>query len=551
MHEQTGVVIADQLIYTRVEADYSPIGKSGFQTVYHSGLSQVVVDAIEQRVRCFDPYKEQAVRLQFFTACQNKVVLTRTISIPTDPVIVDRSYRPGAFLVHCLVLDVYDFREKLQNDPFVLFNSFDFIDSATQMVERFGELPAFIPNVPWEYPKEGRNIFSIDAIDAISLVLYLLSFDSGKNTALPVLLPVGSGEEIELLKLVFKLLPSDKRLDCLFDTQINHCSIQTDWYKVVCESPDSSGSTVKHIKQSQIAAKKYSAHELKSIYAEWLSYINDSNKQKQQKVSKLIQKAESIQQVDITLRKGGVCDLEALSQQAIREIRDARYALIKEILADRVSAALNKNLSRLIMPYILKTNSVKQLINVSITQTIDDSSFHTAIVKFLNDQDTELANEDWLAIKNFSEKTNNMYLLFLASTLSRRVDKRSRDKALKLMSKSEYRQLLKDKLGNPISPVHFVEESRLPILLHKDIINSMTDSDIIELIAQLIHIKAEAHTLTFITRIEEFDLESIQKLEKITRRRKNIPPKVSLVIKHTKSQARTNAPRRFWYFPYQ
>jgi len=547
MDKQVDVVIADQLIYTRVEADYSPIRKSGFQTVYHSGLTREIVDIIEQRVRCFGAAKADSARLQFFPACDNKVVLAHTISIQTHPEIVDRSYRPGAFLSHCLILNAQDFEKKLQNDPFALFDEFDFINSATQMVERFGKSSFLIQHVAWEYPKQHKNTFSIKPLHAVPLALYLLTADSSETNVLPVLLQVESRKEIELLKLVFQLLPYDRRQDCFFDTQINRCLTRSDWYKIICKNSSNSDTEVEHIKFSDIANKQYNTYEIKSIYTGWLSYINGSDELKQRKLHNLICQAEKIQNVDLNLRRTGVCALDALSKRSIKEIRKVRCKLVEEILDNKISSILNKKLAHLITPYILKAKN-SQLIRWSITQSIDDISLHKAIIEFLNDDDTELVDEDWMVIKKFSEKTRNMYLLFHSSTCSKRVDSRSRDKALQLMSQSEYSQLLK-KLNNPITPIHFVEESRLPMLLRKNVINLMTNDQIIELIEKFIQIKAEAYITKFVTRIEEFDIESIQSLEKLIRRNKHVAPKVILAITNAKSQIKINTSyRRWWWF---
>ena len=81
---------AAQLIYTRVEAAYSPQRRDGFQTVYRSAtLSPSDIGAIEQRIQCFQPPTSAVVRRQYFTLCTGAVVLTQTRQIETHPDIID------------------------------------------------------------------------------------------------------------------------------------------------------------------------------------------------------------------------------------------------------------------------------------------------------------------------------------------------------------------------------------------------------------------------------------------------------------------------------
>jgi hypothetical protein len=117
-----------QMIFTRVEPEYSPQHKSGFQTVYSSReLSIADVKQIERRVQCFQANDPALERWQFFTLESGLVVLTHSVTIESHPQIIDRNRRGGVFLAHCLIFRREDFQKWTHNDPFRIFDRFNFV----------------------------------------------------------------------------------------------------------------------------------------------------------------------------------------------------------------------------------------------------------------------------------------------------------------------------------------------------------------------------------------------------------------------------------------
>lgn len=126
---------ARQLVYSRVEAQYSPRSQSGYQVVYQSpDLPATDVNTIEKRVQCFQP-KSGEVRYQFFTLDSGRIVVSYSEAITDpDPEITDRNRRSGAFIAHCLILEPGEF-QKVRNDPFAILDQSQlFIKDVNEMI---------------------------------------------------------------------------------------------------------------------------------------------------------------------------------------------------------------------------------------------------------------------------------------------------------------------------------------------------------------------------------------------------------------------------------
>jgi hypothetical protein len=135
---------AAQLLFSRVEPEYSPKKRSGYQVVYASpNLKADEITLIEKRVQCFQP-KEGQTRRQFFILPAGQAVLTlSTLIDDPDPNVIDRSRRPGAFIAHAHVLSPAYF-SAMRCDPFNLFQAHTssspfFIDTVEDLVDEISE----------------------------------------------------------------------------------------------------------------------------------------------------------------------------------------------------------------------------------------------------------------------------------------------------------------------------------------------------------------------------------------------------------------------------
>lgn len=250
------MLAADQLLYGRVEADYSPRRVDGYQVVYRSaGVTEPEVRAVEAAVKAFAPAEAGDVRLQFFWLPTGRCALTHSVAIDPHPEYVDHNQRGGAFLAHCLVLSEAEFREHLLANPFRVFDARPrpFFTRAEDMIRELGGRFADAPKRELEVaaPDEGRIAAARDAWGAHD--------DDLKTFAAEVLAPAlfgarrGGGLLIEgtpehaadLIRLLFALNKDDAvRKAHTFDTLVPPGKVgdATYWAVGTARAPSDGGS---------------------------------------------------------------------------------------------------------------------------------------------------------------------------------------------------------------------------------------------------------------------------------------------------------------------
>ena len=302
----TKSIAVDQLIYTRVEEEYSREGQAGFQTFYHSGLPQPIVSAVEQRVRRFDVSHKNARRFQFFTL-GNKVILSHSVPIESHPQIIDKSHRPGAFLAHCLIYNIHDFKLCFQNDPFIVLDTYPFLKDAVEMVEQFENPGSTMRQKKMPLFDIVNDGFGKPAFAAIPIALHLLTSDA----QCPLFIRLKPQSVLNFLKFLFRLLPADRRLEFSFDSCVDRYPIKPEWY-IICESAETLDSGFKYIDARHIRNKKYNPHEMESLSASWLSYVYNSGRLQNQNRVNFLQMLEVIQTIETDARTTGRFDLDEI-----------------------------------------------------------------------------------------------------------------------------------------------------------------------------------------------------------------------------------------------
>jgi len=233
------VIQAQEVFYSRVEAPYSTLNKSGYQVVYHSpSLDKSTVKEIENHLRCFESSQGET-RYQFFHLTSGAVALA--VSQVIDPVntrITDRAGRPGPFLAHCIVLQPQDFL-LLDNDPFRLFDEFDvFILDVEEMIEVQQRQPATrdieIEVVDAQEEAQSIDYFDFDITDwkkESFLRLWALAEDASAITISKRSVTVQAQEGIEsLLRLFMAHLNVEQRFFCTFNTFVDGCEPSSGLY---------------------------------------------------------------------------------------------------------------------------------------------------------------------------------------------------------------------------------------------------------------------------------------------------------------------------------
>ncbi len=211
-------ITAKQLIYTRVEEDFSPTKISGYQVYYSSpDLNHQEIEHVVSRVNNFQPHLYNVIRLQcFFINSNNNVVLTRTSIIDSHSEIIDKSKRPGVLIAHCLIFSMEDYKA-LGCNPFIVFENFRFITSASELINSYnqGKQKEAVAEIQ---VAEGANpITSSNWIEQILPLIYVASpkFVS-ENRTLQIY-----GTQIDIngaVKAIFEFTPLAYRENLTFDT---------------------------------------------------------------------------------------------------------------------------------------------------------------------------------------------------------------------------------------------------------------------------------------------------------------------------------------------
>ncbi len=236
-----------QLIYTRVEAAYSPQRKSGFQTVCHStSLTPSAVQAIEQRVQCFQQQAD-IVRWQFFRLDSGAFVLTHTCLLTRpDTTIIDATGRSGAFLVHGLVLTPEQFTA-IDDNPFAILTAYPFQRDPQSMLEHIAQTAEDGHHTqvkPQPVPAVVDGNVSTTVHNLVGLARQARDVTRKGQS----LLLVGSAEAItDTLRTAFALMPRQQRSACSFDTCIDRCTSRPGLYWMVGASTCPYGGNYLHI----------------------------------------------------------------------------------------------------------------------------------------------------------------------------------------------------------------------------------------------------------------------------------------------------------------
>jgi hypothetical protein len=265
----------EQIIYTRVEADYSARLKSGFQVVYRGErLTQADIDQVEQRVQCFQAFQPGVIRRQFFVLPSGLAVITRSVIIESDPTITDRDRRRGAFIAHCLLLNKDDLA-KLDYNPLPLFDACSWVNDPCDMVARFGKATGTAPMLVLDVATKPRRITSDWSLtEARKLVALALASPDLAATRRSVLL-VGQSPAIEeAIDVAFALMPRAQRLACTFDTAIEGCGARPGQYWAVGATSRQSGAFMEvNANERRLVTTVAGRTDEGDLYLRWLARL--------------------------------------------------------------------------------------------------------------------------------------------------------------------------------------------------------------------------------------------------------------------------------------
>lgn len=517
-----------QLIYTRVEPAYSPYQKDGFQTVYKSeSLSSSDVSSIEKHVQCFQSYQPALVRRQFFTLPDERIVVASTIQIEAHPEIIDRSRRKGTFLAHCLIVDKAEF-EKVHYNPFVIFDHFQFISDAENMVAIFGKATGKASMKDIKITRLSSILScSWSGNEARKLVFLGLQAEQLSKDSRSVFL-LGKEEDIdETLRVVFHLLPKNKRILCTFNTCIDGCSTQPGMYWAVGAGKLQGESSYIEVKTTErrIATQINDIFDHNDLYLNWLKAVST-----REHLKTAIEQAPTIQVLSTAFT--GRCQLtpDELNEEACGEfIRLYKNRVMSDLNVALIKVA-GKKIAELLIDYIYQQTRLPILLGIAACQNIELKFLCSLAADYIFAEKPDLKNSEWRILQNLAQQAKNMFLLYLSATFGKNVDEEARDEALRRMDKEMFQKIL-ELLMAPLEPAHFVTPAYLSLLLDNPRLGDMNDEQFIDLVTTII--KADAsNSLDFLADyIEIIENKPLAQLEKLIKKQHvKIPRKFEAAI---------------------
>lgn len=419
-------LIAEQLVYARVEPVLSPRRTAGFQTVYHTpSLAPATVAEIQKLVGNFsyqgDPrdLADSLQRLQFFRLNDGRFVLTKAVPA-FHKQYIDRAGRPGAFICHCLILAADQFRA-IGNNPFVVFEGWDgFVTDPEDLHERFGDavpsdapLPitlGSLPPIELGWPNEEVRQLRKAALLAKSMLA------SGRSITF-----VGDYDATaEVLRAIFELTPEETRPDCTFSTHADGCEVPQHifWALGISRRQRESYAEIDVNEQRVSRLPEGGLGGSLSMFARWLDLALET------------------QAIDAVLAKAGVmqtlCDAlddkqplgsidEAWNGDATAEFCTIFARELLARLVDRVGAFLAEPLAKQVAEWWFARLPQDDLLRVTLSsvglrlQEVAEWSFWFVEDRFRRRSSREFTRREWATLREFARRAKHGGLLFLAS----------------------------------------------------------------------------------------------------------------------------------------
>jgi hypothetical protein len=484
------IVRADQLIYTRVKASFSPAHYDGLQTVWKSsGLNAGKVREIERRIQCFRTDRQGDRRLQFFLLADGAAVVALSRSISSHPQIVG-PYRDGLFAVHCLILCPADFA-RCHNDPFRVLDSCRLLDDLQTMVHAFGVATGTAPQVDIELQGPGPLKTLWDRGDASRLLELAIQAQALRESGSFVLLTGGQKEIEEALRLVFRIIPSRRRLSCCFDTAVEDVQLERGAFWAVGARSRLAGSQLVHV--DSMVRRILAVPELKSAAEDLFAQYLRRSLERGGDLEDVAERSSAIEGLCRILEGEG--DSEAsTNRDAISDLVDTLPEGMKKKLFAAVSIrremAAAKPLAELSVEWILKTQP-------------------------------HLKRKERILLQSLAREAVNPLLLFLASVSGK--DGRGREEALRSMSGEDFQSAL-SKTSGCVVLENFVHPFHIASLLREIRPESLNEDELAGLMRAVASIDGGMHLGAFASSVDRIKPDGLRRLAKAIRRLSKVNP---------------------------
>lgn len=513
------LIRAEQIIYTRVEAEYSARLKSGFQVVYWSErLRQADIDQVERCVQCFQPPQPGAARRQFFFVESGLAVITRSLAIESDPEITDRDRRRGAFIAHCLVLTKNDLA-KLDYNPLPIFDACDWVSVPRDMVERFGKATGTAPTLSLDVPlRTHHNSTNWSLGEARKLVALALAAPELTAAGRSVLLEGGPAAIDEAMEVVFALTPRVWRLRCTFDTAVDGCGIRPNQYWAVGAATRQSGVFVEvNVNGRRVVTPVEGRADESDPYLQWLAQLPAGSN-----IADVVGRAATMQSLVAALSRRSQWPSSGVDEDTAREYLTLSQERTEQMLAARLIPLVGQPVAVSLARYLVNWESPVLALQWTVVPHIDGWQLSALLVNWITRERPRLTDGEWRKLQGIARTNCHPLLLWLAAVLGSRADAAARDEALAEIDDRVFSQILAF-LRDPVAPMHFVVSGHVHALFSDRRVHGLDERDFLELVGAVVNTKDASQLYLLAEDVGQLDNGTLTKLEVMLDQQLSVP----------------------------
>jgi hypothetical protein len=514
-------LVADQLIYTRVEPAYSPKRKGGYQTVYRpDGLADAQVAEIEKRIQCFFGGRLGMSRLQSFPLDDNRWVISHTCVIPSDREIVDKTGRAGAFLAHCLILSRTAFRQT-DADPFVVIDAFPFFDDAEAMVEELGMGGGNAPDITLSLAPSTPTTTMAYSEEATKRLLTEVAQAETTLSKAQSLFLIGEPDTIvDTLRMAVAFAPDTAtRLHCSFDSHIDRCSVRPGDYWAVgttrrygTQRGFITVDTITGKIEGDTSGASSARHD---IYSRWIDQAL-----RRHSLATVLEWAPSVRPLCQALEERGIWDESSGSDAAIE---DFFGELGREIAKTRLKTGLKPWLGPKVRRKLIDDLSgerctARLLLRLALKPLTPNRELAERLCELISRDPPSLPWSEWRKMRKFARRAEHWLLLHRSATLPATTNKRARDQALAQMDEAAFSDAV-GLLGRPVAAVDFVAQRHLARLVQELDITTLHGEEYFQLVQSIIRLNQGEELANLVTPVESLSIRRVCKLHRMLRRR--------------------------------
>jgi hypothetical protein len=475
-------VSGKHFIFTRVESEYSPNNKGGFQVYYSSkGIADSDLQLLVATVNCFSPKDSNVVRKQFFRLPSQNFAFINTIT-ENHPEITDRKRRTGNYLAHGIILEAEQFSKILFN-PFKVFDGYKFLSSAEDMVKEFSQIDHHEPLINFDVnpysPIEGGENFSEKALS-----LYQIALTSSVKKSGDIHL-VGNNQEVDtFLRAMFQFAQPFMRPSCFFDTHAENCQIPSGLFGIIGASFKRTGAQNVIILSQNIPIPEFNPNIKENLYFQWLRKSIEIDAKDAYRFS------STAQILATAFHENSAFDEIILDLESSQSFYQVHKELVLRRLDETISSLTTPLVSKKMISYMLMSKTdIREILLMAASRSIALKSLSPIIRKMIEFNAPgfdDWKKSDWIKLQVFSQNANDMVALFWASSLGKNA--KTRQSTCSIMSEDDY-QLSLSLLFLSIEPKDFIPSSEINMkhLLSKILpaLNNLDSKVFVEFILEL------------------------------------------------------------------